>query len=302
MNPKYSRRTIAGAFKADPVVAMSEFGADGVVTFRQGKAALLDAEALSAVVVIDRRELPPAQETTRYYAFVDAAQGSRSGDSMALGVAHKEGGRAVLDLVLEVEPPFSPGQVIVERLAPIIKAYRCTEVMGDRHAVGFVTEYFEAAGIKFVASVHSKSELYAELLPLVNTGVVELLDQPTLKNQLLALQRRSIRGGRDAIDHPRGGHDDVANVAAGALVSVTGVGQKKKLQPYFSTGPGGTKSGEPTAKQAMTLAALGERAKRIHQQADLQHAVDELRARMYDNAPMTSPAVWYIHGRRGGGS
>lgn len=221
MNASFDRRAIARAFKRDPVIAMSEFGADGYVTFRQAKAALLDAEPLNACTVIGRRELPPVPGT-RYAAFVDMASGSRSGDSAALGVAHRDGSRAVLDLVTVTEPPFPPGQVIVEQFVPILKEYGCTEVVGDRYAVGFVAEYFDAAGIKFVPSVHSKSELFAELLPLVNTNLIELVDNPTLKNQLLALERRSVRGGRDSIDHPRGGHDDVANVAAGALVSVTG--------------------------------------------------------------------------------
>jgi hypothetical protein len=36
--------------------------------------------------------------------------------------------------------------------------------------------------------------------------------------QLLSLERRAFRGGRDAIDHPRGGRDDVANAVAEALV------------------------------------------------------------------------------------
>ena len=237
MNPTYDQRTITRAFKRDPVVAMSEFGLDGVVTFRQAKAALFDADVVRNAIVIDRHELAPTPGA-KYYAFVDAAQGSRSGDSMTLGIGHKEGGRAVLDLVLEVEPPFSPGRVIVDRFAPVLRQYRCSEVSGDRHAVGFVQEFFDACGIKFVPSVHSKSDLYSELLPLVNTGLVELLDQPTLRNQLLALERRSVRGGRDSIDHPRGGHDDVANVAAGALVSVTGVGAPKKKRVRFSFGDG----------------------------------------------------------------
>jgi hypothetical protein len=112
-------------------------------------------------------------------------------------------------------------------------------VSGDRHAVGFVAEYFDATGIKFVPSVHSKSELYSELLPLVNTGLIALIDLPTLKNQLLGLERRSVRGGRDSIDHARGAHDDVANVAAGALVAVTGVGAVKKKRVRFSFGPEG---------------------------------------------------------------
>jgi hypothetical protein len=35
--------------------------------------------------------------------------------------------------------------------------------------------------------------------------------------QLLGLERRTARGGRDSIDHAPGAHDDIANAAAGAL-------------------------------------------------------------------------------------
>lgn len=286
MNPTYDRRTITRAFKKDPVVASSEFGSGGYVSFRQGKAALFDAEPVAVAVVMDRRELAPTAGT-QYVAFVDAAQGSRSGDSMALGIAHKESGRAVLDLVREVTPPFSPGRVIVEQFAALVKEYRCTEVTGDRHAVGFVAEYFAACGIKFTPAVHSKSELYAELLPLVNTGLVELLDHPTLRNQLLALQRRSIRGGRDSIDHPRGGHDDVANVAAGALVSVTGVGAKKGFRVLFS----GMEGDEQLDQNAAMLAAIRMK----HAQLDAEADADWAHAKAYEGQPMQSEPVWFVH-------
>jgi hypothetical protein len=39
-----------------------------------------------------------------------------------------------------------------------------------------------------------------------------------MKQQLVGLERRTARGGKDSIDHPPGGHDDVANAAAGAIV------------------------------------------------------------------------------------
>ena len=38
--------------------------------------------------------------------------------------------------------------------------------------------------------------------------------------QLCGLERRTAWGGRDSIDHGPGGHDDLANAAAGALVAV----------------------------------------------------------------------------------
>jgi len=61
-------------------------------------------------------------------------------------------------------------------------------------------------------------ELYGEVLPLLNSLKVELLDQPRLVNQFLGLERRTSRQARDTIDYAPGGHDDVANAAAGALV------------------------------------------------------------------------------------
>ena len=50
----------------------------------------------------------------------------------------------------------------------------------------------------------------------------ELLDHQRLLTQLCGLERRTGRGtGRDNIDHVPGGHDDIANAAAGALTLQT---------------------------------------------------------------------------------
>jgi hypothetical protein len=38
----------------------------------------------------------------------------------------------------------------------------------------------------------------------------------------VSLERRTARGGRDTIDHPPGGHDDVANAVAGACTLAIG--------------------------------------------------------------------------------
>jgi hypothetical protein len=53
----------------------------------------------------------------------------------------------------------------------------------------------------------------------VNSGTVELLDDRRLVAQLCGLERRTARGGRDSIDHGPGGHDDLANAVAGALLA-----------------------------------------------------------------------------------
>ena len=45
----------------------------------------------------------------------------------------------------------------------------------------------------------------------INSKAVGLLDHPRLVTQLTSLERTTVRGGRDKVDHPRGLHDDVAN-------------------------------------------------------------------------------------------
>jgi hypothetical protein len=47
-----------------------------------------------------------------------------------------------------------------------------------------------------------------------------LLDDDKLVNQIVALERRVARGGKDSIDHPPNGHDDLANAVAGVLTNL----------------------------------------------------------------------------------
>jgi hypothetical protein len=75
-----------------------------------------------------------------------------------------------------------------------------------------------AHGVSYELSEFSKSEIYQAFMPMLNSGSVALLDNDRLERQLVALERRVSRGGRDSIDHPPGGHDDLANVAAGVCL------------------------------------------------------------------------------------
>jgi hypothetical protein len=214
MNPGVDLKVIADAFADDPVAAASEYGQGGSVAFRRDVEAFLDPEAVRAVTFAGRRELPRV-EGLRYVAFVDPSGGSR--DSFTLAVAHREGSRAILDLVRERRPPFSPDDVVKD-FAQTLARYGVTYVHGDRYAGEWPRERFQAHGIGYEPSARVKSDIYRELLPAVNAARVELLDLPRLSAQLACLERRTSRGGRDSIDHAPGGHDDVANAAAGALV------------------------------------------------------------------------------------
>jgi hypothetical protein len=60
-----------------------------------------------------------------------------------------------------------------------------------------------------MASIMSRPKSRSvDLLPLINSGAVDLLDHDRLVLQLTSLEKRTSRGGRDSIDHPPGGHDD----------------------------------------------------------------------------------------------
>lgn len=83
-------------------------------------------------------------------------------------------------------------------------------------------EQFRQYGITYRPADRPKSDLYRDVLALLNSGRVELLDHPKLAAQFLGLERRTVRGGRDSIDHASGAHDDLANSVAGVLVQLAG--------------------------------------------------------------------------------
>jgi hypothetical protein len=84
-----------------------------------------------------------------------------------------------------------------------------------------VAEAFRKAGLEHRSSDLTKSQIYVDLLPRLNSREIDLLDNQRLIAQLVGLERRTARGGRDSIDHAPGSHDDVANAVAGVLVFAT---------------------------------------------------------------------------------
>ncbi|MBV9756563.1 MAG: hypothetical protein JO047_05870 [Alphaproteobacteria bacterium] len=211
MNPTVPARVVDEAAARDPAAAAAEYAAE----FRTELETFAARAAIEACTVAGRFELPP-QRGLRYYAFVDPSGGSA--DAMTMAIAHMEGERAVLDALREVRPPFSPERAVAD-FAALMHRYRIDRAAGDRYAGEWPREQFAKQGIRYEPAERTKSELYRDLLPLLNSGRLELLDVPLLASQLAGLERRVGRGGRDSIDHPPGGHDDLVNAAAGALLA-----------------------------------------------------------------------------------
>ena len=111
--------------------------------------------------------------------------------------------------------------VIAADFAELLHKYNVRRVRGDRYAGSWPSDEFARHRVTYEAADKSKSQLYVDLLPMLNSGRVQLPPDQRLERQLLALERRTARGGRDSIDHPVGGHDDRANAVAG-LVNVLG--------------------------------------------------------------------------------
>ena len=120
----------------------------------------------------------------------------------------------VIDAIREHRPPFSPEQVTQE-FATLLKSYNVFKVIGDRYAGGYPPEQFGKFNVLFEQAAKPKSELYGDLLPMINSTRIQLLDNQRLISQLCGLERRTARGGRDFIHHPPQGHDDIANAIAG---------------------------------------------------------------------------------------
>ncbi len=210
-NPTISPRIIEAARADDPTAAETEYDAE----FRRDLEAFVSREVVEACVERGRYELPPVSGL-RYAAFVDPSGGSA--DSFTLAIAHRHERHFVLDTLRETRPPFSPEAVVAD-YAAVLKAYGVTRVTGDRYAGEWPREQFRKVGVEYDLADRPKSDLYRDLLPLLNSTRVELLDDAGLLGQLLHLERRVGRGGRDSIDHAPRQHDDLANAAAGAVLA-----------------------------------------------------------------------------------
>jgi hypothetical protein len=227
-NPTLSQATVDRAFERDPISAAAEYGAQ----FRTDIESFVSIEAVTQCVDNGTLERAPVSGVS-YSAFVDPSGGSS--DSMTLAVAHNDFGSQtiVLDLLREAVPPFSP-ESTVEDMARTLKAWGISRIVGDRYAGIWPVSEFARFGITYEQNAAPKSDLYRELLPLLNSKRVALLDHQKLVTQLVGLERRIARGGKDSIDHAPGAHDDLANCVAGVIAQVNKYGGYDVLYSGFA--------------------------------------------------------------------
>ena len=222
-NPSLPQSVINAALARDPEAARAEWLSE----WRSDLSDFLDRELIEAAVdpgVVVR----PSQPSTRCLAFSDPSGGR--GDSFTCAIAHAEGNAAILDCLYEKRAPFDPSIVVAE-IATLLREYRVAEVTGDRYAAEWVVEAFRKEGIAYRQAEKDRSAIYLDALPLFTAGRARLLDNPRLIHQITALERRTSRIGRDRVDHPPSGADDLANSACGALVLAAGKGAPMIIPP-----------------------------------------------------------------------
>jgi hypothetical protein len=215
LNPTIPQAEIERELERDRARNTAELLAE----FRGDLETFVSLELVEACVA-DYVELAPVSGAP-YHAFCDPAGGSGP-DAFALAISHRDGQQILVDCVREVRPPFM-ATAVVEQFAALLRMYGVLLLQGDKWGGGIVPELFGRAGIRYEQGAQIKSDIYASVLPLLNSGRVTLPRNERLVHQFASLERTTAFGsGREKIDHARDAHDDLCNAAAGAIAVAAG--------------------------------------------------------------------------------
>jgi hypothetical protein len=196
----------------DPERAAAEW--DSV--WRSDIASFFDRAALEAAIDrgIRERDYDPR---CRYIAATDESGGNGK-DASTLTICHLDPNRVVVqDLVRIWRPPFKPAAVIREK-ARLCRDWRVGVIHSDNWGGGLPPDLYLKEGIRTI-TLPPKTQLYLDLLHIVNSSRLRALDHPQTLAEAVALERRVRFGGGETIDHPAHGnaHDDCVNVLAAAV-------------------------------------------------------------------------------------
>jgi hypothetical protein len=209
MNPTISQEFIDTEIEKDPEAARAEW----LGLFREDISACFNLESIETAIVSGRGRLMQRPGVT-YSAFCDMA-GGRS-DAFTQAIGHREGDKAVVDSLLVIRSPVNPKDV-VRQFSDELKAYGLSKVIGDNYGGDWPVSEFRDNQITYEKADKTKSELYLNLVPALNSRKVELPDIDIVRDELRRLERRRGKSGKDTVDHPANGRDDAANSVAGLV-------------------------------------------------------------------------------------
>jgi|GEM_PF-835052 len=234
MNPLYSQAKIDRLLTKDQVVGRAEYFSE----FRTDLSGLYNSLALEDCRISGRMDIP-FYPGNSYRAFVDMSGGKKDSHSLAICHLEKSTGKAVIDATREIKPgPNVKPSMAVKDFADIIKSYHLTKAVSDFYGALWVVEAFSREDIKLERAEKNSSEIYIYCTGLFSDRQVELPDNDRLLNQLKALMRKIIPGGRDKVLSGKAdrSHSDLSNAVCGAIFLV---GVKKKKHYNFNDMPGG---------------------------------------------------------------
>jgi hypothetical protein len=223
MNPSITRDFLKAEYRKDPEYFRREFAAQFIDSLSNA----FSHDAVVACIEPGRFELPFCKEF-RYAAGVDPSGGGR--DEFGLSICHLEDDVVVQDCLRAVRAKAP--DVVVREMAKLLKRYQIKSVTGDRYSGEWVRSAFRKYGISYNVSKLTASEAFLELLPMINSGSVRLLDNRMQTRQLLSLERRRGRSGKDSLSHPVGGHDD-----RGVALAMSALAAKKRKASFIGFAP-----------------------------------------------------------------
>ena len=218
-NPEFSREEIEAALERDSQSASAEYLGiyrSDVVNFLDG--ATVDSATRPEPLELLRQTVSRDGGHVVYVAGVDPS-GGRS-DAAAAAVAHSDRDRIVIDAVRRWPSPHDPA-VVAKEVAAFLAHYGLRTATADAYGAEITRSVYREAGVELLTSDASRSELYMAMLPLFTTGRIEIPPDSRLRLELLTLERRTARGGKDSVDHRVGAQDDVCNAAALAARAVS---------------------------------------------------------------------------------
>jgi hypothetical protein len=225
-NPLIPQEIIDAKIAEDPAANRAEYLAE----FRDDVGGWMLAEIIESAVDSGIRVRPPVAGV-KYAAFADPSGGAR--DSFTLAIAHLDGQNVILDCLHEIKAPFDPAVATFE-MAAILKQYGLASVTGDKYGAQWVVSAFASHGIQYRHSKRDRSEIYLDVMPQFTSGRARLLDHARMVGQFCSLERTTAPSGRDKVDHGKGGHDDLCNAVAGAMVLAAVVKKPTSFAPPFS--------------------------------------------------------------------
>jgi hypothetical protein len=203
----------------DPEAASAEWFS----RWRDDLSDMYDTALVAAAVDTGRKILFP-RNSVQYLLTGDPSGGR--GDSFTAAIAHAEGDIYIVDRAMEWKPPFDL-DVVMDEIAEVARFYRTSTIYHDDYGADLVTTGFRRRGlisqpiaIKDAGRDYklARSEIYLNGLAPFTAGRVKIPDEPRLIHQLVSLERRPTASGHDRVDHPPGGHDDLANAVVAAIV------------------------------------------------------------------------------------